>query len=102
MSYLITPLARGDLRAIARYTARSWGTEQSRRYRSKLIGCMEKLASGTAHARTASFDPEIMRSRCASHVIWFRQSGGDVEIVAVLHPSMDARSQLGSRGETRQ
>lgn len=101
MSYRLTPLARDDLREIARYTARTWGTEQSRRYRDTLTGCMEKLVHGEAHVRAAPFDAGLLRSRCAGHVLWFRRSGDDVEI-AILHPSMDHQAKLTGRMGTRQ
>jgi toxin ParE1/3/4 len=95
-SFRLTPLAVRDLKAIARYSARTWGVAQSRAYRAKLGACMEAIAAGRAHVRAAD-ERGLSRSRCARHIIVFRRGQSFVEIVAIFHPSMDFERQLAGR-----
>jgi len=95
-SFRLTPLAARDLKAIARYTARTWGVAQSRAYRAQLGACMEAIAAGRAHVRAAD-DRGLLRSRCARHMIVFRRGESFVEIVAILHASMDFERHLAGR-----
>lgn len=103
-SFRLTPLALRDLKAIARYTARTGGVAQSRTYRARLDACIDAICidaivQGRAHARAAGGPGNLLRSRCQRHTIFFRRGAGAVEIVAILHTGMDCVAQLAARGE---
>lgn len=91
----LTEAALQDLRSIRDYTLFTWCEEQEQKY---LDGIWAKF-------ETMSADPERFRRRekwfpgCrfavhGKHVILFRIEGKVLQIVRVLHGSMDLGSQL--------
>lgn len=91
----LTEAAVQDLRSIRDYTLFTWGEVQEQIYIDAIWAKFE----------TMSADPERFRRReelfpgCrfavhGKHVILFRVEGKVLQIVRVLHGSMDLRSQL--------
>jgi plasmid stabilization system protein ParE len=93
--------AEADLGAIAAYTLRTWGVEQTLRYELALTTCIESLASGDAVTSTPiPHRPELRAVRCGHHYVFaLRRSDGPILILAVLHESMDLLVRLRSRLE---
>jgi toxin ParE1/3/4 len=88
--------ALADLREIARYTRKTWGTEQEAVYMKGLFNCFEKIAT----YETVNIDYSHIKSGCfkfkiSHHVIIFQWlADGRPEIIRVLHESMDVPSQI--------
>ena len=94
-SVALRPAARADLVAIGRYTERVWGREQRTRY-LRYLG---------EHIHRLRRDPELGRPRedirpgyrslsVGRHVIFYRLGAAGVDIVRVLHSSMDVGRHL--------
>lgn len=88
--YELTAAAEEDLAAIADYTIERFGIEQARRYRDSLLNAFESLAEtprlgrGAAHIRHG-----YRRFEHRSHTIYYRIMDPGIQIMRVLHKSMD-------------
>ena len=97
--YQLTPAAERDLVGVARYTLRTWGIDQARRYEVLLVACFETIASGQARSRELfKSRPEIRFVPCENHYVFFtKPPGAPVLILAVLHERMDLVARLKQR-----
>lgn len=98
MSYTLRPRARADLRSIAQYSIEQWGKERARSYVEAINQRLEVLAAGTVPDRSADhIKSGYLRSAVGRHMIYFRRSGdGAMDVIRILHQSMDVTKQLGS------
>lgn len=92
---LVSPRAAIDLDDIWNYTAARWGLEQAETYARRLWRDIQDLATRPTTARPC-FDvrDRYYCSRSGSHVIFFRLSGDDVDVVRILHERMDFERHL--------
>lgn len=94
--YVLSPSARADLDGIWDYTIQHWGELQAERY-SQLIraGC-EALASRAQAGRDASaIRAGYRKLAVGAHVLFYRGvPSGEIEIVRILHRSMDVSAHL--------
>jgi len=94
-----TAAAEGDLREIARYTARQWGEAQSLRYAALLEKCFAEIAAGKRPSRAPLAQRPLLRLvRCERHRVFYLV-GEDrlILIVAVLHEKLDILRRLKQR-----
>jgi toxin ParE1/3/4 len=86
----ITPIARSDLRNISRYTDKNWGRQQRFKYIKQLKDRFSYLAEKPQMGKKRD---EIIGSPYSyhegRHVIFYRTSAEGIEILRVLHDSMD-------------
>ncbi len=86
----ITPKARADLRDISRYTDKKWGRQQRFNYIKQLKDRFSYLANQPQMGRKRD---EIIGSPYSyhegRHVIFYRTTAEGIEIIRVLHDSMD-------------
>lgn len=94
-AYRLTNKALDDLRSIARYTEKTWGLEQRNRYLSKLDSNFQMLAH-EPHLGRACDDIKkgYRKHHVGRHLIFYRRIASRVEIVRILHDSMDVDSHL--------
>ncbi|MGR8981713.1 MAG: type II toxin-antitoxin system RelE/ParE family toxin [Gammaproteobacteria bacterium] len=97
--YELIPSAEEDLKDIARYTLKQWGTAQSLHYAGLLEKHFREIAARTAHSRTFSQRyPQVKVSRCEHHYIFYIHANEKPpRIIAVLHERMDMLAQLKHR-----
>lgn len=97
-AYVISRTARRDLAAIDDYTARHWGDAQARRYIAALWAAFDALAARPRLGRTRPGLPATLRlHKVGSHYVVYRRGpDGRVEIVRVLHQSMDLVTRLAA------
>jgi len=91
----LTPKARADLDAIWDYTVKHWGVEQTEAYLLSLGETMKLLANQPGFGRNI----DDIREGCskfpaASHILIFSSQTDIVEIVRILHKSMDVEKHL--------
>ena len=100
-TYRITRQADVDLKAIYRYTRRTWGKAQAAHYASQLHQrCRMLTKNSHAGIRRNELSPKDLNSFVhGSHVIFYQTQPYAVLIVRVLHGSQDGRRHLGSREE---
>ena len=94
--FTLTKRAKADLKEIAHYTQCQWGRDQRDKYLAMLDSCFHQLAATPFIGKDCSHIRSGYRKNTAgSHVIFYRQTSADViEIVRVLHGSMDIETRL--------
>lgn len=93
--FALSAMAKTDLKEIGRYTQRHWGREQRLKYLALLDACFTELAANPNSGK----DSSAIRSgyRCypaGSHLVFYRLAGNRIEIIRILHQSMEIGSRL--------
>ena len=91
----LSPAAEADVDEIWDYSKERWGPSQADRY----VRDLEATCAGIAEDRVSSLSAEDIRpgyrkAVCGSHMIYFRQGGDHIEVVRILHQSMDVGRHL--------
>ncbi|MDX2481442.1 MAG: type II toxin-antitoxin system RelE/ParE family toxin [Desulfuromusa sp.] len=94
--FTLTETAKSDLKDIARFTQKRWGLEQRNKYLKTLDDSFHKLASNPATGRTCNeIKTGYYKFPTGSHMVYYRKKGDlKIQIVRVLHESMDVEMQL--------
>lgn len=88
--YILTAKADIDLEGIWDYTDQNWGRTQARVYLTKLENRMVALAHHPESGRKRRDLPrEPMSFHEGRHVIFYRLTRDGIEVLRVLHDSMD-------------
>jgi toxin ParE1/3/4 len=94
--YEITRRALRDIEEIWDYTISKWSVKQAEGYTDGLFSCFDSIADGDMagkpidHVRSG-----YRKASYGKHLIFFRvAAGGIVEIIRILHDSMDIESRL--------
>ncbi|MEO8904221.1 MAG: type II toxin-antitoxin system RelE/ParE family toxin [Polyangiaceae bacterium] len=89
MRYRFAERAFSDLRSIAAYTVREWGSEQCERYLAALETCCQQLA-GDPHLGRAcdQISPGLLRQEQGKHVVFYRLRPYGIRVIAILHERM--------------
>jgi len=88
--YRLSRRAEADLESIYDYTLAIWSRTQADKYYGELAEGFEELVSGRRKGRDAGLGAGIMKSQTGSHVVFYRLSANGIDILRVLHQSMDA------------
>ncbi|MEO7120737.1 MAG: type II toxin-antitoxin system RelE/ParE family toxin [Ginsengibacter sp.] len=84
-----------DLEDIWFYTFTTWSLEQADRYHSLITKEIEFLATKPESGKTLNHIRKGYRSsKVKSHYIFFRFTPGELEIVRILHESLDIPNRL--------
>ena len=88
--YTLTPRARRDLEDIWSFSADRWDEKQATVYIDDLRSAFETIADNPSRGRSCN-DIRAGYSRFSkgSHVIFYRQVNGVVDVVRILHQRMD-------------
>ena len=94
--FVLSPAARADLDGIWDYTIREWGEDQAERYTRDIQAACQGLAAGTRISRSAeAIRAGYRKAAVGAHMIYFRvPSDGTIDVVRILHQSMDAERRL--------
>ncbi len=93
--FYLTKAAKSDLKDIGRYTKREWGEAQRDEYLTMLDGCFHMLSAHPFRgADCSNIRAGYRRYGTGSHVIFYRQVADVIEIVRILHGSMDIERHL--------
>lgn len=93
--YRLTPEADLDLVGIWKYTCEAWGNQQANAYLLRLEQRFLDLTTHPALGRARdNLRPGYRSLHEGHHLIIYRHSGDDVEIVRVLHERMDVERRL--------
>jgi len=91
----LTPLAEEDLISIWIYSLDRWGETQADQYLDRLYQAFMLISD---HPQIASvceeLVPEVRIYSCEQHLIVYTLSQIGIEIMRVLHHSMDIESQI--------
>lgn len=94
--FTLTRAAKADLRAIAIYTEDQWGIEQRNLYIKQFDDTFHLLAATPALGRACDeILPGYRKFPQGSHLVFYKNGTISViEIIRILHKSMDAEPQL--------
>jgi len=93
--FRLSAKAMDDLRAIGRYTQDNWGREQRNKYLSMLDACFYTIVHQTGIGIACDYIRLGYRKYHAGrHLIFYRQNAKDIEIIRILHDSMDIASHF--------
>ena len=84
-SYARSPLAEIDLEEIWFSTVQNWSFAQADSDYREIVVAFEGLASGTKRGREVEVRPDYLKYPVGSHMIYFRVSSDQIEVVQVLH-----------------
>lgn len=95
-SYRLVRRAESDLEDIWDYTESTWSVGQAEKYIDGLFSCFQAIADGRTKAKQIdAIRKGYYKTLCAKHNVFFRKSSGHViEIIRILHVSMDVELHL--------
>jgi toxin ParE1/3/4 len=95
MTLEFTPAAVSDLRYIRQYTLEKWGPKQEQFYLDSLWQKFEDITVDPAKWRRREYlFPGCQIASQGRHLILFRVTEGKLQIVRILHSSMDLPRHL--------
>ncbi|MFT5113452.1 MAG: toxin ParE1/3/4 [Parasphingorhabdus sp.] len=95
-SFRLLPEAENDLESVWKYTVKNWGIDQAHAYFDGLVDIFELLSENPLMCRERKeFTPPVYIHHHARHLVVFILSESGIDIVRVLHESMDVDTQLG-------
>ena len=93
--FRLLPAAERDLEAIWQYTTEIWGINQAHAYIDGLVDIFQLLSENPLMCRERKeFNPPVHIHHHAHHLIVFVLSEMGIDVVRVLHESMDIDTQL--------
>ena len=95
-TYKVSRKARDDLLEIGRFTQKEWGAIQRNRYLKQLDDCFKQISENPELGVAIDFIADGYRKfPQGSHLIFYKLNDEDtVEIIRVLHKSMDVESKF--------
>jgi toxin ParE1/3/4 len=94
-SFRLTVKALEDLKSIGRFTERKWGRGQRNKYLAMLDSSFHAIVHQPGIGTSCDYIREGYRKYHAGrHLIFYRQGGTFIEIIRVLHDSMDIESHF--------
>lgn len=93
--YKLSRLAGRDIEDIWDYTVSEWSINQAEKYTDGLFWCFDSIADGEIQGKAVDHvRPGYKKASYGKHIIFFKNAGDIVEIIRVLHSSMDIESRL--------
>ena len=88
--YVLSPRAQADIDDIWDYTADRWNEDQAQRYIADIRRAIETVARDPPRGRPCDHIRRGYRKFSVNtHVVFFRAVATGIEVVRVLHQSMD-------------
>lgn len=92
----LRPAARADLANVWEYTANTWGVAQADSYLADIDAEARRIADfPERHPTYASRHGEFRKAASGEHSIFYLVEPDLIDVVRVLHKSMDFDEQLG-------
>ncbi len=90
MGYVLSPLARSDLEDIWTYSRLQWGLNQAEAYLRDIQRAIEAAAANRRRGRPCDdIRQGYFKLAIGSHILFYRQADGDIDVVRILHQRMD-------------
>lgn len=89
-----SPAAATDLNDIWDYTVERWGVDQADHYTDDIRDTCISLARGEKHGRTVDVREGYLKHSVGKHFVFFRPTDTGIEVIRVLHQSMDVGRHL--------
>lgn len=93
--YKLRPEANRDLAAIDDYGTKQWGENASADYLRAIGNALKRFAAAPGLGSDRSrYYPGLRKAEVARHHAYYLTVDDGIDVVRILHPSMDARSRL--------
>ncbi|MFT3756384.1 MAG: type II toxin-antitoxin system RelE/ParE family toxin [Pseudoxanthomonas sp.] len=92
--FRLSPLAEADLENIWLYTVQQWSRQQADSYLRDLTTAFRELAAGNRQGRATNIRPGYEKYPCGSHIIYYTNHPGHLDVIRVLHKRQDAERNL--------
>ena len=90
MKYRLRRQAEVDLEEIWSYTATRWGLDQAERYVGGILQMLDFISENPRLGRWADeVRPGYRKKAIGSRIIFYREQDAAIDVVRVLHQSMD-------------
>lgn len=89
-----SPAAEADINEIWDYSADRWGQDQADSYTDAIRDACYSLAKGTKHGRPVDVLPHFQKYLCGSHVVYFLDYTGHLDVIRILHQRQDVDRHL--------
>lgn len=94
-SFTLTKKAKADMLSIGRYTMQKWGKVQRNKYLKQLDTAFFELAKTPEIGRKCNdIRNGYYRYGIGKHLIFYHRTNNDIEIVRILHGSMDIEQHM--------
>ena len=91
----LSPRAQADLDEIWDFTAERWGLDQAESYLRLLQGAIEAIAAEPQRGRACDdIRTGYRKYPVGSHVLFYRPTATDIDVVRILHQRMDVTRHL--------
>jgi len=88
--YKISAKALDDLKSIGRYTSRKWGKPQRNKYLGMIDDSFQAISIQPELGMACNYiKPGYRKYHAGKHLIFYRQKRDHIEIIRILHDSMD-------------
>jgi toxin ParE1/3/4 len=95
LKIILREQAMNDLEEIWLYTYEAWSLEQADRYHKLIFNEIEFLSTRPEHGKNQNhFRKGYRSSQVKAHLIFYRCSDSEIEIVRILHENMDIPNRL--------
>ncbi|GAB10570.1 hypothetical protein GOARA_061_00090 [Gordonia araii NBRC 100433] len=93
--YRLTPAAQTDLSSIWDFTQERWGVRQAETYVNEIRAAIERVADNPERGRACGEIREgYRRYGIGSHLLFYVESSGGVDVIRILHQRMDPTRHL--------
>ena len=92
--YRLSPLAEADMEDIWTYSSATWSVPQANAYTRDFLTAFADLASGHRQGTPVSARRGYLRLAVGSHAVFYQVNVTTIDIIRVLHQSMDVRRHL--------
>ena len=95
LPYVISKKAVSDLEEIWRYTVEKWSIDQADRYYNLIFDEIQFICKNVNAGKSMEHVRKGYRaSKVKSHLIFYRIQNNIVEVIRILHESMDIENRL--------
>lgn len=93
--YRLTPAAQRDLSSIWDFTEERWDVRQAETYVNEIRAAIERIADDPGRGRPCDEIREgYRRYNIGSHLVFYVESAGSIDLIRVLHQRMDPTRHL--------
>jgi toxin ParE1/3/4 len=93
--YRLSPRAVSDLEDIWLYTFQTWSPDQADIYHRKIMDGVDRILEGTSHSKACDHIRQgYFKCSVGSHLVFYREATYGIEVVRILHQSMDIERHL--------
>jgi len=91
----LRPKAKLDLKKIYKYSVENWGVTKADKYIKDLESTFTKLSNNKLSSNNADYiKPSILSYKVVSHVVFFSKTPNGIEVIRILHKSMDYKRHV--------